>query len=180
MEDVLFHISDVPTITCFEPRPNPRYEGSMVWAVDKAHVFNYFLPRACPRVTFYPLPLSDPADVERLMGWSTASHVIAIESHWLPEVARHCLYQYTFAPKPFECIDAGAGYYIARETIKPLAMMPIPNLLDVLVQHNIELRIMPSLWRLREMVIASSLQFSIIRMRNAQPPSDGYERYHPL
>jgi Family of unknown function (DUF6886) len=31
------------------------------------------------------------------------------------------------------------------------------------------LRVMPSLWQLHDAVVASTLQFSIIRMRNAQP-----------
>jgi hypothetical protein len=39
---------------------------------------------------------------------------------------------------------------------------------------------MPSLWELRDQVIGSSLDFSIIRMRNAAPPMNGYVPKYPL
>lgn len=180
MEDVLFHISDLPDITRFEPRPHAHLESAAVWAIDRAHLHNYLLPRQCPRVTFYALSSSDPADVDRLMGWSTARYVVAVESCWLPEIARHCLYQYEFSPETFTLLDAGAGYYVSYETVVPHTVRPIPDVLGTLVQHDVELRVMPSLWRLREMVITSTLQFSIVRMRNAQPPSEGYAAYHAL
>jgi hypothetical protein len=47
--------------------------------------------------------------------------------------------------------------------------VPIDDLLAELISHNVELRVMPSLWKLHDAVVDSSLQFSIIRMRNAQP-----------
>jgi hypothetical protein len=42
-----------------------------------------------------------------------------------------------------------------------------------------ELQVLDSLWDLREEVIGSSLEYSIIRMGNAEPPGDP-SRYHPL
>ena len=69
----------------------------------------------------------------------------------------------------FELNDAGAGYYISREPVAPSRVTPIDDLLAALLAHDVELRVMPSLWRLCDTVVASSLQFSIIRMRNAQP-----------
>jgi hypothetical protein len=38
-----------------------------------------------------------------------------------------------------------------------------------LLQRGVKLRIVPNLWPLRDAVVASSLQFSMIRMRNALP-----------
>jgi hypothetical protein len=184
MDDVLFHISDRPDITRFDPRPAPHpsasQEGQMVWAIDQAHLHNYLLPRQCPRVTFYALPTSDPADIERLMAWSTATYVVAIESGWFPRIRQERLYQYTLPAATFTLVDAGAGYYISREHVTPLSVVVIDDILNTLLQHDVELRVMPSLWKLRDQVIASTLQFSLIRMRNARPPEDGYEAHFPL
>jgi Family of unknown function (DUF6886) len=40
-----------------------------------------------------------------------------------------------------------------------------------LERRGVRLRLVPDLWPLRDAVVASSLQFSIIRMRNALPRS---------
>ena len=175
MPKSLFHISDMPDILRFEPRPvafasmTPLTpEGDMVWAVDEGHIQNYYLPRDCPRVTFYALPESSSQDIERLMGQSTAKYVVAIESRWFKEVMTHYLYQYEMPGDTFTLQDEGAGYYVSRESVTPLSARPVDDLLGELIEHNVELRVMPSLWKLRDAVIASTLQFSIIRWRNAQ------------
>ncbi len=175
MTDFLHHISDRGHIVRFDPRPAPLQspgqkgpEGKMVWAVDRFHLHNYLLPRDCPRVTYYATPTSASEDVERLMAGTAARFVIAIETGWLPEVQRTTLYRYDFDPDPFVVHDSGAGYYIAREPIVPIAVTAISDLLTALLAHDVELRIMPSLWGLRDRVVASTLQFSIIRMRNAR------------
>src|ERR671916_565731 len=99
MPETLFHISDQPGIARFEPRPAPpgsRQTGAMVWAVGPRLLHNYLLPRDCPRVTFYARPDSSPDDIERLMSYSSASHIVAIELGWLPEAIRQRLYMYEF------------------------------------------------------------------------------------
>lgn len=180
----LYHVSDQPGIRLFEPRPAPHLgigvAGDVVWAVDEGHLHNYLLPRDCPRVTFYATEQSDPTDVERLIGPSGAGCVVAIESHWLPEVQRQRLYKYELDPHDFEVFDEGAGYYISRRPVAPLSEHKIDDILGALLEHDVELRIMASLWELREVVIHSTLQFSIIRMKNARPPQEGVEAFHPL
>jgi hypothetical protein len=180
----LYHISDKPGIRRFDPRPAPsqsaRQEGLMVWAIDWDHLHNYLLPRNCPRVTFFPNEDSDPEDVEKLMCGTTAKHVVAIEAIWLPEVQKQCLYQYDFDSKDFTCVDQIAGYWISRKPVIPVAENKIDDILSELLKHEVELRVMPSLWKLREAVIHSTLGYSIIRMNKAQPPKEGYEAYHPL
>lgn len=177
MPEILYHLSDVAGITCFEPRPVPSPDsgqsGKMVWTVDSDHVHNYLLPRDCPRVTFYTLPHSKPEDVERLMGTTSARYVVAFESRWLPEVMRQRLYRYEFSAESFAVVDEGAGYWISREAVVPHAVREIDDLLGELARHDVELRVMPSLWKLRDAVVASTLQFSIIRMRNALPREGG-------
>lgn len=177
MPDTLFHISDQPGITRFDPRPAPSphttQTGAMVWAIDRQHLHNYLLPRDCSRITFYALPDSDPEHVTRLMGYSSATYIIAIESGWLPEVQRQRLYCYELPGASFSLIDEGAGYYTSREPVIPCAVTSIDDLLGALLRHDVELRVMPSLWKLYDALIASTLQFSIIRMRNAQSRANG-------
>jgi hypothetical protein len=180
----LYHISDQAGIKRFEPRPAPhkssKQEGLMVWGIDHEHLHNYLLPRDCPRVSFFAKEDSDPKDVERLMGGTSASHVVAIEARWLPEIGKQCLYQYEFDSEGFTCVDQIAGYWISSKPVIPIAETKIDDVLRALLEHDVELRIMTSLWKLREAVIHSTLGFSIIRMNKAQPPPDGYEAYHPL
>lgn len=183
MTDILFHISDRPDIARFEPRPAPPSSGQtgqMVWAVGQRLLHNYLLPRDCPRVTFYARPDSLPEDIERLMSYSSARYVVAIESGWLPEVIRHRLYMYAVPAESFSPVAEGADYYISREDVVPRSVRPIDDLLGELLKRDVELRVMPSLWRLRDAVMASTLKFSIIRMRNALPPEDGFEAHYPL
>ncbi len=180
----LYHISDKPGIKRFDPQPAPsksaKQEGLMVWAIDYDHLHNYLLPRDCPRVTFFASPSSDPNDVDKLMGGSSAKYVVAVESRWLLEIQKQCLYQYEFNSEGFTLVDEVAGYWISRKPVIPIAETKIDNILAALTEHDIELRIMPFLWKLREAVINSTLGYSIIRMNKAQPPPEGMEAYHPL
>ncbi len=180
----LYHISDKPGIKRFDPRPAPsesaKQEGLMVWAIDYEHLHNYLLPRDCPRVTFFASKDSDSKDVERLMAGTSAKHIVAIEARWLKKIQKECLYQYEFDSEDFTLVDEVAGYWISRQPVIPVAETKIDNILAALLKHDVELRIMSSLWKLREAVINSTLQFSIIRMHKAQPPPEGYDAYHPL
>jgi hypothetical protein len=172
----LFHVSDRPGITHFEPRPvYPHHPQSdalprpVVWAIGERLIHNYLLPRDCPRVTFYARPDSDPADVARLMGQTTAGHVVAIESGWLAAVRVTILYLYEFLPEGFYVIDQGAAHYVRETAVTPLSVRRVDDLLAELTAHDVELRVTPSLWPLRDAVLASSLQFSFIRLHHARP-----------
>jgi hypothetical protein len=58
----------------------------------------------------------------------------------------------------------------------PVGCTVVPDVLAELARRAIELRVLSSLWPLREAVVASTLGFSIIRMRNAQPRTAELER----
>ncbi len=167
----LFHFSQEPAIGVFHPRPAPSpgagQSGDMVWAVDHDHQHNYLFPRDCPRVSFYAAAHSDPADVDRLIGPASARVIIAIESAWLDRVRSAVLTRYAFPPEGFTCIDAGAGYWISRESVEPTGSVHLDDLLSALLACDVELRITRSLWPLSDAVVASTLGFSCIRMRNA-------------
>ncbi len=170
----LFHVSDNPHITQFVPRPTPnpsvQVEGEVVFAIGGRTLPNYLLPRDCPRVTFYALPESKPEDVAQLLHGSR--HVVAIESEWLERVMNGRIYYYTLPADTFTLWDEGAGYYISRQPVTPLSMRTIDNMLLELANHDVEIRIVRSLWPLWDAVVDSTLQFSMIRMRNAQPRSN--------
>lgn len=170
---MLYHVSEEPNIERFVPRLPRHSEGGpiepVVWAIDEEHLHNYLLPRDCPRVTFYGLPSSTLADVERLLMGTAARYVVAIEARWLPVVQRTQLYRYDLPADTFAVCDAGAGYYVSREAVVPQGVTPITDVFIELTRRDVELRITPSLWPLRDAVAASTLQFSIIRMRNAAP-----------
>jgi hypothetical protein len=185
MNATLFHVSEIEGITCFEPRPvQPRPgapKGEMVWAIDDAHLFTYLLPRDCPRMTFWVKPgYSAERDVLRFLGSTTARRVLCIESGWLARAMQHRLYIYTLPADTFELEDANAGHYVSRQAVEPMGMQVIDQPLVHLVQRDVELRVMPSLWELREAVLDSTLDFSITRMRNAAPASAGFVTKYPV
>lgn len=170
----LYHVSDRPGISVFEPRPiRPDHpldlSDPVVWAVEERLLHNYLVPRDCPRVTFYARPDSAPADVARLLGITAARYVVAIESGWLDALRQTTLWLYEFSMGSFERIDEGAGHWISRAAVAPLAVQRVDDLLGELARRDVELRLTPSLWPLRDAVLASSLQFSFIRMRHALP-----------
>jgi hypothetical protein len=168
---VLYHFSEDPAIRRFEPRPPPTdlQAPPLVWAISPTHAPHYYFPRDCPRVIIWARADSDPADVARLLGTTAAQRVIAIESAWLERVRATRLFIYHLPAATFTLRDEPAGYFVSPEAVEPLQVEPAGDLLARLVAAGVELRITPSLWPLRHAVVQSTLDFSIIRMRNAQP-----------
>jgi hypothetical protein len=164
---VLFHVSEEAGIERFEPRPSEYTDAPVVWAIDADRLRNYLLPRECPRVTYCAGPETTAADVERFLGASLA--VIAVESAWLQRLRSCRLYCYHLPPETFTCIDECAGYFVSRAPVVPTQLEVIEDLLAALVRRGVEVRLVPSLWSLRDAVLSSTLRFSLIRMRNALP-----------
>jgi hypothetical protein len=164
---VLFHVSEESGIGRFEPRATEYAGEPVVWAIDAARLRNYLVPRECPRVTFSAGRETDAADAERFLGASPA--VVAVESGWLGRLRSCRLYCYHLPPETFECLDECAGYFVSREPVVPARVEVFEDPLAELLGRGVELRFVPNLWPLHDAVAASSLQFSIIRMRNALP-----------
>jgi hypothetical protein len=162
---MLFHVSEDSGITRFEPRGSEYTSEPVVWAIEERRLGNYWLPRDCPRVTYYAGALTAAADVERFLGSSAG--VIAIESGWWEQVRSCRLYCYHMPPATFESLDECAGYFVSRVAVVPAGVDVIDDPIAELLARGIELRFVPNLWPLRDAVVASSLQFSMIRMRNA-------------
>ena len=166
-------MSDHPEIDRFDPRPVPApdagVDGLAVWAVAESHLPNYLLPRDCPRICFRASDATNQRDQARfLLG---AERVVAFEQSWLERVRTTSLTLYEMPRAPFQEVLPEAGYWIARETVVATTRIRVDDLLQALVDHHVEVRILDDFWTLRDAVIASTLQFSIIRTRNAQPRS---------
>lgn len=162
----LYHISEQPGISRFEPRPTGAGEGR-VWAINDVRLHNYLLPRNCPRVTFYVAPSTNPRDAQRFFAYNLAHSVVAIERCWLQRVLDARLYLYSFDAAHFELHDPIAGYHTSRIPVAPRAEIFIDDPLGALLARNVEFRVLESLAPLRRAVIESSLGFSIIRWRNS-------------
>lgn len=65
-----------------------------------------------------------------------------------------------------------AGYYISHQEIVPSKVERIDDVIGQLLSRNIELRFTPNLYPIRNKVISSTLDFSIIRFRNAKPAEE--------
>jgi hypothetical protein len=168
----LFHISEQPGINVFTPRPSPSHfdniNSDVVFAISDQLLHNYLLPRDCPRVTFYAGTNTTDADKQKFMGNITASHIVAVESGWYQQIKETTLYCYEFSPDDFILIDECAGYYVSYKPVVPIAVTVIDDIMAALLNRDIELRFMPSLTEIADAVRDSSLQFSLIRMRNAK------------
>ncbi|SDD45491.1 hypothetical protein SAMN05216464_101777 [Mucilaginibacter pineti] len=167
----LFHISEQPGIELFEPRPSPsvfeQIEDDVVFAISDRLLHNYLLPRECPRVTYYASANTSAADKAKFWGSSNAHYIITVERAWYQRVADTTLYCYEFPTDNFTIIDECAGYYVSYLSVEPIAERVISNPITEILKGNVELRFTPNLKELAAAVANSTLNFSLIRMRNA-------------
>lgn len=167
----LFHVSEDAGIRRFEPRPSPSTDaaviGTAVWALSAPFLPNYLLPRDCPRICFRAKDTTTEADRERFLG--AASHVVAFEASWLDRVRAARLAVYEMPPETFFEALLEAGYWISRESVVPRGATMVDDCLEALIAAGAEVRILQDFWPLCDAVAGSSLQFSIIRKRNAAP-----------
>lgn len=165
----LYHFSEEADIPFFEPRIMGSRPGepARVWTIDAFHAPHYYLPRNCPRICIWSTADTTDADRERFFGLSAAQRVIAVESRWLDTIWRTIVYRYSFEPGPFELYDGNAGYYTTRERVRPVQVDKLDDPLQALAASGIELRVTPSLMPMKERVLTSTVNFSMIRMMHA-------------
>jgi hypothetical protein len=171
----LFHVSEEAGIARFEPRPPPSpdagVEDDAVWAVAESHLVNFLTPRDCPRIAFRAGPNTSAADKARFL--AGAERVVAFEEAWLARVRACALYLYEMPPGTFEEALPEAGYWISRQGVAPTGVAVQADLMGALAEAGAEVRILDDFWPLADAVAASSLQFSILRKRNAKPRRSG-------
>jgi hypothetical protein len=171
--DLLFHVSEEPDISVFRPRPPPSplagVAVDVVWAIDDAHLGNYLTPRDCPRVTFGRGPSTTDADAARFLSGVTG-RVVIIESAWLDRALTTPIHVYAFERGPqWRQHDPGAGYFTSPEPVVPASVRRIDQPIAAMLRHGCELRVCANLWAMIDLVTTSTLEFSIIRKRNALP-----------
>jgi hypothetical protein len=118
-------------------------------------------------LTFCAGPRTSVVDRERLLGSSAA--VVAIEAAWFQRVHSCRLFCYRLPADDFTTCDETAGYLVCRIAVKPSSVECIDDAVAAILQRGVELRILPNLWSLRDVVVESTLEFSIVRWRNASP-----------
>jgi hypothetical protein len=169
VRQALWHASENSAIERFVPHraATALDDEELVWAIDDAHLPSYWFPRDCPRATFWAGPRTTPEDAKLLHG---SPRVHAIEWDWWDRFREARIFLYRLPEERFASFDEEAGYWVAREPVEPLEVVAVPDLLDEHKRAGIELRLTQNLWPLWNAVIESTLEFSGIRLRNAQPP----------
>ena len=96
----------------------------------------------------------------------------AIEEGWLERMRTTAVFAYRLPDASFEPHPEVGGYWIARTAVEPVDVQPLGDLAARHERAEIELRVLPNLWPLWDDVVASTLEFSGMRLRNALPPPD--------
>jgi len=87
-------------------------------------------------------------------------------SHTVGPMRAARLFAYRLPAESFTRYERAAGYWVSRVAVQPLEVVELGDLLARHVAAGIELRVVPELRSLWSRVIASSLEFSGIRLRN--------------
>jgi hypothetical protein len=162
----LWHVSEDAAISRFEPhhRPGHELDEKLVWAVDTRHVPLYWFPRECPRATFWSCSTTNDEDIVRFLEGDRTRRVHVVEPAWLDAMRTARVVAYRLPAETFERWDR---FWISRLAVEPLDVVELGDLVDRHSRAGIELRVdddLPALW---DRVIASTLDFSGIRLRNA-------------
>jgi hypothetical protein len=165
----LWHVSEDPSIERFEPHVAATAEEPepLVWAIDTRHLPLYWFPRDAPRGTFWATEATGPADAERLLGGASRVHIV--EEAWFDRMLNGRVFAYRVPETAFEPHPGVGGYWIARTAVEPLEVVELDDLVRLHLQAEIDLRVLPNLWPLWNEVVASTLEYSGMRFRNAQP-----------
>ncbi len=172
----LYHFSENGKILQFTPRrvkvPAKRAEGmewlngKLVWAIDSPHSPLYLFPRECPRIIIWRQPQSKAKDVAAY--WHDPSkHMVAyFEENWLERIQSTHLFRYALPSKSFVDLK-DAGMHVSDQTVNPVNVQPVGNLLTALKDAGVEIRPIADLGGLKP-AWNTSLHVSGIRLRNAQ------------
>lgn len=171
----VLHFSEDPAITRFVPHvaPTSALRDAYVWAVDAAIAPAYWFPRQCPRAMAWTIETTTAEDRDRVIGAGCGDRVHAIEYAWIDAFLSVEMYAYRLPAAPFRPIGEPVPHaLVATEPVEPLGPPErVGNLLKLHEEAGIQLRILDNLWPFWDAVIASTVQFSGIRLRNARPPA---------
>jgi hypothetical protein len=145
-----------------------------VWAVGAERSPCYWFPRQCPRGTAWVGPATTDDDRDRIVGRGGGDRVHAVEYAWLDRLRTTRLHAYRFAEADFRPFPIGSPHphaWVATGEVTPLGPPePVGDLLTRHEEAGIQLRVLHDLRPFWAAVVASTLEFSGIRLRNADPP----------
>jgi hypothetical protein len=151
-------VSEDPSLSRFVPR------DGKVWAIDTRHLPLYWFPRDCPRATFWANDDTAEEDVERWLGGDVHRRVHVVEPEWLGRMQRARVYAYRMPEATFELEDR---FWVSAAPVDAIERVELGDLIALHADARIELRIAPALLELWDRVVASTLDYSGIRLRNA-------------
>jgi len=163
----VLHFSEDPTITVFEPHvaATAKHTEPYVWAVDHERAPDYWFPRRCPRAMAWVDESTSEDDRLTIIGDEQRVH--AVEYGWLDAMRTVELYAYRLPAAQFTLHDAA---FVATTDVQPLG--PPERVGDLFALHDeagIQLRVLNRLHEFWAEAIASTLEWSGIRLRNARP-----------
>jgi hypothetical protein len=94
--------------------------------------------------------------------------VHAVEPPWDERMRTTPLYAYRLPADGFEPYERAGGYWISRTTVEPVEVQRLGDVVELHRAAGIELRVVPRLLDLWGDVIASTLEFSGMRLRKAR------------
>jgi hypothetical protein len=156
----LWHVSEDDSIRRFEPR------AGKVWATGTRLLPLYWFPRDCPRATFWAESTTTDDDLARFFGGDTARRVHVVEAGWLEPMRSQRVVAYRLPEETF--VENDDRFWISTEPLQPLELVELGDLVERHDAAGIELRTEEELLELWDEVIASSLGYSGIRLRNAR------------
>jgi len=137
-----------------------------VWAIDTRHLPLYWFPRDCPRAAFWANDETSEDDVDAWLGGDRRRRVHAIEPEWLERMRTTTLYAYRMPEETFVLEDR---FFVSPVTVDALERVELGDLLQLHADAGIELRTERELLALWDRVLATTLDYSGIRLRNATP-----------
>jgi hypothetical protein len=160
-------VSDDDSIRRFEPHraPTSSLDEPLVWAIDTRHLPLYWFPRACPRATFWATSATTGEDVVRFLGGDRDVRAHVVEPEWLGVMRTARVVAYRLPEQAFEPWDR---FWISRTTVEPIEHVELGDLVARHERAGIRLTADEDLHGLWQRVIASSLDYSGIRLRNAR------------
>ncbi|WP_329005872.1 hypothetical protein OHA18_21040 [Kribbella sp. NBC_00709] len=165
----VLHFSEDPTITTFRPHV-ARTNGKVtpyVWAVGHDRSPDYWFPRQSPRAMAWVGPATTSEDRDRIIGAGSGTRVHAVEYGWLDAIRSVELYAYRLPADKFVAHDAAV---VATTEVQPLGPPDrVGDLFRLHEQAGIQLRVLHRLHDFWTETVASTLEWSGIRLRNAKP-----------
>jgi hypothetical protein len=156
----LWHVSEDDSIRHFEPR-----EG-VVWAIGTRLLPLYWFPRECPRATFWADSRTSDDDVARFLGGERSRRVHVVEPESLVPMRTARVVAYRLPEAAFA--EDEDRFWRSAGAVEPLELVELGDLVERHARGGIELRAEPDLLRFWDEVVASTLGFSGIRLRNAR------------